>query len=389
MFIVKEGFKIELLFLCISHTMLHVYTQLPLALLPILIDEYGLSILIAGIIVSIPRVFSLVFSIPSGLLADRLSHTKLISFSLFLQLLGASLIILLPTVEIIVLCFSLTALSSTFYHPPALSATTNISPSNFLSRGLGFHGASGTLGIALGPITLGFILSWLEWRYAYLVWVVPIFVVAVVAFFVNLKEPSSVDHDENKGKSLTTPLKDVLSLTFLSLLLLMLFRSAAGGTISTYLTTYLTESKGLDAGLASIIFGLSPLIGLTSVIIGGYVGDKLGWRKSLTTIISVVTLALFCMFLSASPIQTVLFYLVYGFFNIMTMPITTSLVASIIPPKSRGTAYSLQFIPMSIIGIVMPVVLGILISFLDVWIIFPIAIVFYIIVLVFTQVLKM
>ena len=119
MFIVKEGFKIELLFLCISHTMLHVYTQLPLALLPILIDEYGLSILIAGTIVSIPRVFSLVFSIPSGLLADRLSHTKLISFSLFLQLLGASLIILLPTVEIIVLCFSLTALSSTFYHPPA------------------------------------------------------------------------------------------------------------------------------------------------------------------------------------------------------------------------------------------------------------------------------
>ena len=388
-FMIRGDFKPRLLFLCASHTLLHVYTNLPLALLPILISEYGLSIVIASIIVSIPRVFSLVFSIPSGLLADRLGHTKLISFSLFLQVLAASLVLLFPTVEAIVLCFSLTALASTFYHPPALSATTNVIPSDFLSRGLGFHGASGTLGIALGPITLGLILSWVEWRYVYLIWAVPIFVIAVVALFVNMNESSPVEDSETKGKGLTTPLKDVLSVTFLSFLLLMLFRSAAGGTISTYLTTYLTESKGLDASLASIIFGSSPLIGLASVIIGGYAEDKFGWKRSLTLIISTVSVALFCMFVSTSTIQTVLFYLVYGFFNIMTMPITTSLVAKIIPPKSRGTAYSLQFIPMSIIGIVMPIILGVLINLLEIWIIFPIAIVFYIIALAITQVLKM
>ena len=387
--VVKGDFKLRLLFLCGSHTLLHVYTNLPLALLPILISEYRLSIVIASIIVSLPRAFSLIFSVPSGLLADRLSHTKLISFSLFLEVLAASLIMLFPTVEIIVLCFSLTALASTFYHPPALSATSSISSSDFLSRGLGFHGASGTFGISLGPITLGLILSWFDWRYVYLIWVVPISVFAVTAFFVNVNKPSLVEHDERKGKGLTTPLKDVLSVTFLSFLLLMLFRSAADGTISTYLTTYLTGSKGLDASLASIIFGLSPLIGLTSVIIGGYAGDKLGWRRSLTLIVSTVTIALFCMFVSTSTIQTVVFYLAYGFFNIMTMPITTSLVAKIIPPKSRGTAYSLQFIPMSIIGIVMPIILGVLINFLEIWIIFPMAIVFYIIALVITQVLKM
>jgi len=254
---------------------------------------------------------------------------------------------------------------------------------------LGFHGASGTFGISLGPITLGLVLNWLEWRYVYLIWIAPIFVIAVTAFFVNIDEPLNGDHDERKGKSLTTPLKDVLSVTFLAFLLLMLFRNAAGGTISTYLTTFLTESKGLDASLASIIFGVSPLIGLASVIVGGYAGDTLGWKRSFTLIISTVTVALFCMFVSTSTFQTVLFYLVYGFFNVMTMPITTSLVAKIIPQKSRGTAYSLQFVPMSIIGIVMPIILGILINLLEIWIIFPIAIAFYIIVLVISQILKM
>ncbi|MCW3993750.1 MAG: MFS transporter, partial [Candidatus Bathyarchaeota archaeon] len=309
---VKGDFKPKLFFLCASHTLLHVYSNLPLALLPILIDEYGLSILIASIVVAVPRVFSLVFSVPSGLLADRLGHTKLISFSLFLQVFAASLIILFPTVETIVLCFSLTALASTFYHPPALSAATNILPTDFLNRGLGFHGGSGTLGFAIGPITLGLVLNWFEWRYVYLIWIVPVFVIAVIAFFANSNEHPNdehEEHDESKGKSLTTPLKDVLSVTFLSFLLLLLFRSAAGGTISTYITTYLTKSKGLDAGLASIVFGLSPLIGLTSVIMGGYVGDRLGWKKSLTSIFSIVTVALFCVFVSTSTSQTVLFYL--------------------------------------------------------------------------------
>ncbi len=388
-FMVKGDFKPKLVFLCASHTLLHVYSNLPLALLPILIDEYELSILIASIVVAVPRAFSLIFSVPSGLLADRLGHTKLISFSLFLQVFAASLVILFPAVETIVLCFSLTALASTFYHPPALSAATNILPTDFLSRGLGFHGASGTLGFAIGPITLGLVLSWFGWRYVYVIWIVPIFVVAVVAFLINISERSDEEHDESKERSLTTPLKDVLSVTFLSFLLLMLFRSAAGGTISTYLTTYLTEGKGLDAGLASIVFGLSPLIGLTSVIIGGYVGDRLGWKRSLTSIFSTVTVALFCVFVSASTSQTVLFYLVYGFFSSMTMPITTSIVPKIVPPKSRGTAYSLQFIPMSVIGIVMPIVLGVLIGLFEISIIFPIAIVFYIIVLVITQLLKM
>lgn len=388
-FMAEGSFQRKLLFLCTSHTLLHVYTNLPLALLPILINDYGLSILYASIIVSIPRVFSLIFSVPSGLLADRLVHTDLIAFSLFLNVLAGALIFLLPNVEIAVLGFSLSALASTFYHPPALSAATNISRPSFLSRTLGFHGASGTLGIALGPITLGVVLNWLEWRYAYLIWIVPILLVAVIALSVNVDALPSEDLQGRKsGKRLTTPLKYVLSLTFLSFLMLMLFASAASGTISTFLTTYLAERKGLDIGLASIIFGLNPLIGLASVIVGGYAGDKLGWRRALTLIFSTATFALILMFASTSTTQAILFYLVYGFFNIMTMPITTSLVAKITPRKSRGTAYSLQFIPESIIGIVMPIMLGALIDLLEIWIIFPVAIAFFIVVLVIIQILR-
>jgi FSR family fosmidomycin resistance protein-like MFS transporter len=384
---VKTDFRSKLLFLCTSHTLLHVYTNLPLALLPILIKEYNLSILAASIVVSIPRVFSLVFSIPSGLLADRLTHSRLIALSLFLQVFAVLIIIGFPSLHLLILCFSIIALSSALYHPSALSATGNISPPDFTSRGFGFHGASGTLGISLGPLTLGLLLNWFEWRFTYLIWITPILAVAIIALFVKL-DRIPLTRDEEAKKGLTAPLRGVMSVAFMSFLLLMLFSSLAGGTISTYLTTYLTESKGLDASLASIVFGLNPLIGLTSVIVGGYGGDKLGWRKSLMLIVLTATGALFLMFISASAIQTVLFYLIYGFFNIMTMPITTSMVSKIVPHKSRGTAYSLQFIPESITGVMMPIALGVLIESSGIWIIFPAAMVFYFVVLAIVQVLR-
>jgi hypothetical protein len=43
---------------------------------------------------------------------------------------------------------------------------------------------------------------------------------------------------------------------------------------------------------------------------------------------------------------------------------------------------------MSVIGIAMPITLGILINFLEIWIIFPIAITLYIIALAFAQILE-
>lgn len=387
-FMVKRDFKLKLFFLSGSHTIVHSYSNLPIVLLPILINDFGISLFVASIIVAIPRMSSLIFSVPSGLLSDRLGHTKLISFSLFLEVIAASLVLLYPSIVTIVLCFSLTSIGTTFYHPSALSATSDVLPANFRSTGMGFYSASGVLGMSIGPITLGLILNWFEWRYVYLVWIIPIFIMAVIAFFIKISEHTVEEKVERKTKSFTAPLKEVLTATFLSLLLLMLIRSAAGTTISTYLTTYLTESKGLEIGLASIVFGLSPLIGIVSPIIGGYVGDKLGWKKSFTFLFIVTVVALFGMFLSGSTVQIIVFYICFGFFGRMTMPIRNTLVSKIVPQKSRGTAYSFQFIPMSIIGIVMPIILSILIDLYDLWIIFPISIIFYIIALIYTQILQ-
>ncbi|MEM3616265.1 MAG: MFS transporter [Candidatus Methanomethylicia archaeon] len=376
-----SGFKFKLAFLCFSHTLLHVYTELPLALIPILRNEYELSFFIISLIVAIPRLSSLIFSIPSGVIADRFGATKIISFSLLLEFLAGIIILFTNSIEFIVLAFSLTSIASTIYHPPALSAAANILPQSFRSRGMGFHGASGTLGVAIGPLTLGLVLNLLGWKYAYLIWIIPILFSIIVSMSVRIDFNITHNNTIVSNNSVQSSLKEVLSGVFIMFLVIMLFRDAAGTSISTYITSFFTYERGFDPAIASIIFGLSPLMGLLSNIIGGFVGDRFGLKSSFTFILSMLILSIAGLSLSPYNNLIVLFYLTYGFFSSMTMPLTSSLVAHIVKPEYRGTAYSLEFVPMSLIGIFMPILLSLLITIYGLTIIFMVAILLYLIAL--------
>jgi len=349
-------------------------------------DEFNLSVFQAGLLVSIPRFIQLLMSLPSGLIADRFNARKLISTSLFLEGLAGLLIYLYPSIWSLFVGFTLIALSSTFYHPPALSATTSVLPENYRGRGLGLHGACGTLGVSLGPITLGLILHWLGWKFVFAFWLIPIFIVAISALLLKFNLKHSVESEA--VRSISTPLRSILSFTFISLLIFISVRTAASSSISTFMTTYLSMGKGIDPGTASIIFGLSPLIGLVGSILGGFLGDKLGWRRSFTIIFISISLTLTMIFLSPAPFLIVIFYLAYGLFNAMTMPISSSLVAFIIPPEARGTAYSAFFMPVSISGIVMPIIASLLVDLFGIWIIFPISILLFILCLIIVQIIK-
>ncbi|MCS7369385.1 MAG: MFS transporter [archaeon GBS-70-058] len=379
-----SDFKFKLAFLCFSHTLLHVYTELPLALIPILRNEYELSFFMISLIVSIPRLSSLLFSVPSGLIADRFGATKLISISLSLVLVSGIIILLTDSIELIVLAFSLASIASTLYHPPALSVAANILPQSFLGRGMGFHGASGTLGVALGPLTLGIVLNLFGWKYAYLVWVVPILISVIVSIYVDLRFRSEinirrnvVEDDGYSHRKPNSSLREVLGGAFLLFLVILLFTSAAGSSISTYITSYFTYERGFDPALASIVFGLSPLMGLISNLAGGIVCDKLGVRYSYMLVLLLLIFSV--AGISLSPINSVmvLMYLIYGFSSSMSMPITSSIVARLVNPEYRGTAYSLEFIPMNLVGIFMPVLLSFFISMYGLSIIFLVAFILY------------
>ena len=56
--------------------------------------------------------------------------------------------------------------------------------------------------------------------------------------------------------------------------------------VSTYTTTYLTSVRGVELGVASIVFGAASIVGLAATLGGGALGDRLRRRTSYLLVIS-------------------------------------------------------------------------------------------------------
>ncbi len=69
---------------------------------------------------------------------------------------------------------SLLYLNTTFYHPPSYSYVTKTFKPSDRSKALGIHGAGGTFGMAIGPLSISLLMGFFafQWRQVYLFWFV-------------------------------------------------------------------------------------------------------------------------------------------------------------------------------------------------------------------------
>lgn len=141
-------------------------------------------------------------------------------------------------------------------------------------------------------------------------------------------------------------------------LTLMIYLIAEQGVIS-FLPTYLTEVRGMDASLAGSMVSMAPLIGIPVGIVTGMVSDKIGSRKKplgILMLASAVTYALMPTF------PTALFLVLVVLFGIAVMGIVGlcfSAAAELVEPQHGNMAVALLntfqwvgiFLSSSIVGL--------------------------------------
>jgi len=155
------------LFVCVvTHVFVHVYSIMYTALLPVFINEFQLSLFESGLLASIPLIVSVTFSFPYVLFADKINSKKSIALCLFMSAFsGLALTFAKDFISLVVL-LTLIQLSSVIYHPLALTIVSELTPTQRRSRALGIHGAGGTAGVAIGPVTLGLVMGTYGWQAA-------------------------------------------------------------------------------------------------------------------------------------------------------------------------------------------------------------------------------
>jgi MFS family permease len=351
-----------LLVMTLTHTLTHVFQRMPSALFPTLMrpEEFNLTLQQIGSIAAIPPLCSALLSIPMGLLSDRYGARRMVFASMVVSALGALLASQASNPIMFIVAISLLSVSTTIYHPAAYSFTTKIVKPGDRPKVLGIHGAGGTLGMSLGPISLSILIGLLAfgWRQAFLFWLIPIILGAITVLGIKTEptEDFQVNPAPQKVEAGKSNIRSMLTTSLLLFLVFVGIRSIGRSMVGSFLPIYMVNTKGISESLTNIIYGGNTLMGLIAAPLGGALASRFGEKRWL---IGVLVLSYICLGLAFVIPNTIAFtalYLISGFFNFLGMAANSSIVAKLSPSSQRGLGYALFFLPGSLMGAVAPVI---------------------------------
>ncbi len=361
---------------CVTHMFLEVYLLIQVALIPVYIREFRLSLLEASLVATAPGLVQLLMNIPAGFLADRFNVRRLLFASMVIEGLSALVVSQTNSFWMLVLGVSVMRVSSPIYHISGLSQISRLVGRKQVSRSMGFHNALGSLGSAIGSISLAASLSTLGWRWTYLFWAFPILTWGFIVLRSSQLETKIPEKREFKKGSRLPRIRHILSASFLTFLVVVCMRDVGITGISTFMTTYLVDMRGLSEATASLIFGLGPFLGILGSLNGGYLGEKIGAKKDLSLAILGCAISLFILALSSQIYWLTLVFLLYAFFSNTAWSPMNTIVADITPVTDRGLSFSMYFFTEGLVASVTPTLAAAIIEVSGVWYIFPFSVIF-------------
>lgn len=340
----------SLLIMVLIHALVHAAGNIRSAIFPILQEEFSLSNQQVGLIVAIPSLCQLLFSVPTGVLSDRFGAKKLITLSIIMATAGALLGSMSMNPWMYIVATTLLTLNSTVYHPPSQSYVSNITRPKDRSRALGIWHAGGTTGMSLGPLSVTILMGIFafQWRQIYRFWVLPILFGLVALYFV--KPPAEmvkkeIKEDWDEGDTVET----LLNTNMMFLLLSGTIRRFGGGLTTGFLQIWLAKSQGWTISQIGMMLGVSSLIGIIASPLGGELASRFGEKRWLVgTLFASYTCFMLAIVLKGFwPFM--LFYLAQRFFGILGMPANMTLTSKLSPPRQRGIGFALSSIPENVI----------------------------------------
>jgi len=353
----KDILSYGLIVMAVTHSLAHAFQNMHTTLYPNLVTEFALTNQQVGLISSIPSLISALLSIPMGLLSDKIGAKKMIILSILVASTGALIAGFAQNPFMLIIAVSLLYLNTTIYHPASYSFTTFLFEPRDRPKALGVQGAGGTLGMALGPISISILVGLLGfgWRQAYLAWIIPLALGIVSVWYIKYI-PTSDDEDNTSKEAGITGASSIWSRSQVMFLTYNGLRTMAAYMTTTFLSLWLVNSRGMDVTRAGLIFGASSLMGIVASPWGGILASKYG-EKRWTTITALVSYTSFALaFIIPGNIAFTVFYLGYGFFNLFSMAANSAITAKLSPSKQRGLGFALYFLPGSIMGAIGPMI---------------------------------
>jgi MFS family permease len=328
-------------------------------LLPYLRRSFGLTLSIAGLLVTILWFSSAVGQLPSGGLADRYSERALMTTSPLVIALGLVIVTTAGLPIVLFLATAVVGLGLSLYPIARITILADIYPDR-IGSALGVTMATGDLGQTVLPPVAGLIAVTTVWQ-AGLGFMIPLLVLVTLVLWVSLPERSTTESavDEFSTESieyLSVVLRQpsIVFMTFMLFLYIFIWQS-----FSAFYPTYLVEVKDLSSTVASGLFGLFFAFGIAVKPLAGAAYDRIGMRRSLIValvgpvagLVALPTVERFWLL----AVVTALVSTMLG-----TGAITQSYLSDVFPEDMRGTGLGAVRTSAATLGATGPALFGVI-----------------------------
>jgi MFS family permease len=352
---------------------------------PLLLSQrFGLDSVAIGFFMSIDNIAALFIQPPVGAWSDRV-RTKLgrrlpfIMVGAPIAAIAFGLIPIAASLPVFVACTVTTILAMAFWRTPVVALMPDVTPSHLRSQANGIINFMGGVGMVLGT-SIGGIL--VKQNQAFPFWFGSALVIlAAILVLIFVREPKvPVDEVKEEEPNMWKSLKDLFTGKHgdaLRIFLAILFWFIAYNAIEAFLSLYGVNVLGLEQGDAG---RLVTSVGATFLIFSipaGFIGAKLGRRKTISiglTIMILVLLAIFFIPQSTLLIQhgtlpllgnfynlTILLLLAgigWSFININSLPMVVDLTSA----AKIGTFTGLYYLFSTLAAILGPNLNGLIIK---------------------------
>ena len=339
---------------------------------PLLKASMGLSEVSYALIFSSMNVSSGLSNIPAGILSDmyRKKIAWFLAISMFTISIGYLMIGITKIYILILLGVILIGFGTSFWHAPAFGTLAARYPER-KGFALSMHLTGAQIGNTIGPpiigglisgVTLGSIIkfSGFGWENVAIMIVIPMIItgVLVLTMFKSAGSESTSNWSfEEYWDRTKTLLADKI---ILGLIVLGAMRASIHTSFQLWLAVYLKEELDYSAWVIGWHIALITAAGIISTPIMGILSDRFGRKPVIQVSMTLMAIYLFLFLIFDEGIGLVILIGLLGMFFFSVMPIVTAATMDRVPKGSEGSGTALNFIGMSLIGFMAPVISGII-----------------------------
>ncbi|PXF56730.1 MAG: hypothetical protein C4B58_12295 [Deltaproteobacteria bacterium] len=289
-------------------------------------------------------------AIPSGILADKYGSQKMLGICVFASALASLLAGLSFSIYLFIVSMLFLGSAASIYHPAGLSFISR----NVEKRGraMGYHGAGGNVGLALGPLLSGSAAALWGWRSAFIVFAVFGFILGIMVIKLKLGDEIKARKQRDKssaGKSgfLSIPL--ILLLIYVNS---MLYGLCYRGSMMYFPKLFLHNIHFAldDVARAGTLVAMVTMAGMVGQLLGGILCDRLKRAEYAYLLVFLFSTPLFFAIWLLRDWGLFAVSLLFAPFFFAWQPIQNTLIAKYAVQSAHGLSYGVNFLLIMGVG---------------------------------------